>query len=113
MGRRSKKKVSEQAAADGYLVDPLEHLQILDAQSYDVSRTAAVYADNTGHRWWTKAWFNGREKGEKAVEIPRAMAVKFVNDEIGKDAWLIRFYPKQMSVLSNAIAQTRQQLLGL
>lgn len=113
MGRRSKKKVSKQAAADGYLVDPLEHLQILDAQSYDVSRTAAVYADNTGHRWWTKAWFNGREKGEKAVEIPRAMAVKFVNDEIGKDAWLTRFYPKQMSVLSNAIAQTRQQLLGL
>lgn len=109
MGRGSKKKVSEQA----YLVDPLEHLQILDAQSYDVSRTAAVYADNTGHRWWTKAWFNGREKGEKAVEIPRAMAVKFVNDEIGKDAWLTRFYPKQMSVLSNAIAQTRQQLLGL
>ena len=43
------------------------------------------------------------------MEIPRAMAVKFVNDEIGKDAWLTRFYPKQMSVL----AQTRQQLLGL
>ena len=41
------------------------------------------------------------------------MAVKFVNDERGKDAWLTRFYPKQMSVLSNAIAQTRQQLLGL
>ena len=88
-------------------------LKILDAQSYDVSRTASVYADASGHRWWTKAWFNGREKGEKAVEIPRAMAVKFVNDEIGKDAWLTRFYPKQMSVLSNAIAQTRQQLLGL
>jgi hypothetical protein len=91
----------------------LANLQLGDVQSYDVSRVAAIYADNTGHRWWTKAWFNGREKGEKAVEIPRAMAIKFVNDEISKDAWLSRFYPKQMSVLQNALAQTRQQLLGL
>lgn len=91
----------------------MENLQLGDVQSYDVSRTASIYADNTGHRWWTKAWFNGREKGEKAIEIPRAMAIKFQNDEISKDAWLSRFYPKQMSVVTNAIAQTRQQLLGL
>ena len=82
-------------------------------QSYDISRVAAIYADNSGHRWWTKAWFNGREKGEKAVEIPRAMAVKFVNDEMDKDAWLSRFYPKQMGEIKIAVEKSRQQFLGV
>jgi len=41
------------------------------------------------------------------------MAIKFVNDEIPKDAWLSRFYPKQMNEVNNAISKTRQQLLGL
>ena len=38
---------------------------------------------------------------------------KAVADTIGKDAWLSRFYPKQMSVCQKSEEQTRQQLLGL
>ena len=75
MERRSKKKVQDQAAADGLLIDPLDNL-LIDAQNYDVRRIAAVYADNLGMRWWTKAWFNGRENGERSQEISRDMAVK-------------------------------------
>lgn len=80
--------------------------------SYDVEREASVYFDTSGTRCWTKAWFNGREKGEKAIEITRQQAIKFINDEISKDDWLSRFYPKQMIAYRQAIDQTRQQILG-
>ena len=82
-------------------------------QTFDVERTASVYADSAGSRWWTKSWFNGREKGERSIEIPRTLAIKFIRNEIGMDEWLSRFYPKQMSVYHQAVAQTRQQLLGM
>lgn len=107
-----KKKVSEQAAVDGLVVDPLSNLQI-DIKNYDVNRTASIYFDSEGNRCWTKAWFNGREKGEPAVEISRNLAIAFIKNEISKDSWLTRFYPKQMSFVNKAIEQTRQQLLGL
>ena len=80
------------------MIDPLAGLQV-DVKSFDVGRIASVYFDSEGNRCWTKAWFNGREKGEPAIE--------------SKDSWLTRFWPKQMSVYHKAIEQTRQQLLGL
>ena len=92
--------------------DPLENLEI-DIHSYDISREASVYFDTTGTHCWTKAWFNGREKGEKSIEITRQLAVKFINDEILLDDWLARFYPKQMNVCHKAIEQARKQLLGI
>ena len=108
----AKKKFSEQAAVDGLVVDPLSNLQI-DIKNYDVNRTASIYFDSEGNRCWTKAWFNGREKGEPAVEISRNLAIAFIKNEISKDSWLTRFFPKQMSFVNKAIEQTRLQLLGL
>lgn len=93
------------------MVDPLSHLSI-SMDSYDVSRIASVYADNTGAKWWTKAWFNGHEKGEPSIEITRQLAIAFIQDQIKKDDWLARFYPKQMTVLNNSIENTRKQLLN-
>ena len=82
-------------------------------KSYDVSRVASVYFDSEGNRCWTKAWFCGREKGEPAVEITRKLAIAFINGQIGKDSWLTRFFPQQMSVYKKAIEDTRMQLLGM
>ena len=110
MGRRAKKKVYEQSA-DG-LIDPLADLQI-DVQTFDVNRRASVYFDNEGNRCWTKAWFNGRDKGEPSIEINRNLAAQFTNGNITLDEWLTRFYPKQMNAYRKAIESTRQQLLGL
>lgn len=90
----------------------MANLQIA-AKSYDVNRVASVYFDSEGNRCWTKAWFNGRDKGEPAVEISRRLAIAFINNDITKDAWLSRFYPKQLSACLKAIDQTRQQLLTL
>lgn len=112
MGRKRKKKLSEQAAADGLVADPLANLQI-GVESYDVGRVASVYFDSDGERCWTKAWFGGREKGEPSVAISRKLAIAFINDQISKDSWLTRFFPKQMVAYNKAIEQTRQQLLGL
>ena len=72
-----------------------------------------MYFDRSGTRCWTKAWFNGKEKGEKSIEITRQLAIKFINDEISMDDWLSRYYPKQMTVYHKAIAQARNQLLGM
>lgn len=91
--------------------DPLANMSI-NIGSYDVERETSVYFDASGTRCWTKAWFNGREKGEKAIEITRQQAIKFINDEISKDDWLSRFYPKQMVAYHKAIEQARQQILG-
>ena len=112
MGKKKKKKLSEQAAADGLVADPLANLQI-GVESYDVGRIASVYFDSDGNRCWTKAWFGGREKGEPSVEISRKLAIAFINNQISKDSWLTRFFPKQMMAYNKAIEQTRQQLLGL
>ena len=38
-------------------------------QSFDIPRIVSVYPDRAGVRWWTKAWFNGKEEGEPSVEI--------------------------------------------
>ena len=66
----------------------------------------SVFPDKSGIRWWTKAWFNGSEKGEAAIEIERELAIKFINE------WLEEYFPKQMEVYHNAIEQTREQLLN-
>lgn len=80
--------------------------------SYDIERVVSIYADNSGERWWTKAWFNGREKGELSVEINRKLAIAFIKDEIKKDEWLSRFFPKQMTAIIKSLETTRNQLLA-
>jgi len=107
-----KKKMLQEASDNSGFIDPLKDFRI-DVRSFDVPRVASVYPDNAGIRWWTKAWFNNREKGEDVIEISREMAIKFIQGEISKDAWLERYYPKQMSIYHNAIEMTRKQLLGL
>ena len=56
----------------------------------------SVFPDKSGIRWWTKAWFNGSEKGEAAIEIERELAIKFINENIEKDEWLEEYFPKQV-----------------
>ena len=58
-----KKKVLQTADDGSGFIDPLQDLRIY-VRSFDVPRVASVYPDNAGIRWWTKAWFNNREKGE-------------------------------------------------
>ena len=94
------------------MIDPLKDMTV-SIDSYDVKKTASIYFDSEGKKCWTKAWFNGREKGEPSVAISRKLAIAFINDQISKDAWLTRFFPKQMVAYNKAIEQTRQQLLGL
>lgn len=89
-------------------MDPLAGLEI-DVQSFDIPRLVSVYPDKSGIRWWTKAWFNN---SEAAIEIERELAIKFINDNIEKDAWLEEYFPKQMEVYHNAIEQTREQILN-
>lgn len=107
----TKKKAQEQAIANSGLIDPLAELDI-DVQSFDIPRMVSVFPDKSGIRWWTKAWFNGSEKGEAAIEIERELAIKFINENIEKDEWLEEYFPKQMEVYHNAIEQTREQLLN-
>ena len=105
------KKAQDRAIATSGLVDPLAGLEI-DVQSFDIPRLVSVYPDKSGIRWWTKAWFNNSEAGEAAIEIERELAIKFINDNIEKDAWLEEYFPKQMEVYHNAIEQTREQILN-
>ena len=83
----------------------------IDIQSFDIPRLVTVYPDRAGVRWWTKAWFNNREEGETSVEIEREQAIRFMQDNIEKDAWLEEFFPRQMEVYHNAIEQTKEHLL--
>ena len=69
----------------------------------------SVYPDRAGVRWWTKAWFNGKEEGEPSVEIEERMAVQFIHRQVDKDAWLEEHYPKQMEIYHNAIEQTKDR----
>lgn len=92
--------------------DPLANLQI-EVNSYDIPRKVTIYTDKPGQRWWTKAWFNGREQGEDAVPITRQNAIAFIRDEIKLDDWLSRFFPKQMAAIYKARENTRNQLLEL
>ncbi|MDU6554899.1 MAG: hypothetical protein E6507_08545 [Prevotella bivia] len=94
------------------MVDPLEGLQI-DAQSYDIEVEATVNFNLTGERAWTKAWFNGNNKGETSIEITRELAIKYINDEITLKDWLARFYPKQMGIYYKALEETRKMMVGM
>ena len=93
------------------IIDPFENFDI-DVQSFDIQRTVSVYPDKDGIVWWTKAWFNGKSKGERAIEITRELAIKFIRDNIKKDEWLEEYFPKQMEVLHAALAQTREQVIN-
>ena len=104
------KKLHDEALTYGGIIDPLAELDI-DIQSFDIPRLVTVYPDRAGVRWWTKAWFNNREEGETSVEIEREQAIRFMQDNIEKDAWLEEFFPRQMEVYHNAIEQTKEQLL--
>ena len=106
-----KKKAQEQAIAGSGIIDPLSELEI-DIQSFDIPRLVTVYPDRGGIRWWTKAWFNNKEEGEASVEISRQVAIRFIQDEIEKDAMLEEYFPKQMEVYHHAIEQTREQLMN-
>lgn len=105
-----KKKLHDEALTYGGIIDPLAELDI-DIQSFDIPRLVTVYPDRAGVRWWTKAWFNNREEGETSVEIEREQAIRFMQGNIEKDAWLEEFFPRQMEVYHNAIEQTKEQLL--
>ena len=106
-----KKKAQEQAIAGSGIIDPLSELEI-DIQSFDIPRLVTVYPDRGGIRWWTKAWFNNKEEGEASVEISRQVAIRFIQNEIEKDAMLEEYFPKQMEVYHHAIEQTREQLMN-
>lgn len=109
--RNLKKKVVDRAVESQGIIDPLENFDI-DVQSFDIQRTVSVYPDKDGIVWWTKAWFNGKNKGERAIEITRELAIKFIRDNIKKDEWLEEYFPKQMEVLHAALAQTREQVIN-
>ena len=81
-------------------------------QSFDIPRIVSVYPDCAGVRFWTKAWFNNREEGEASVEIEREQAIRFMQGNVEKDAWLEEYFPRAMEVYHNAIEQTKEQLLG-
>lgn len=91
-------------------IDPLANLDF-DMQSFDIQRVVSVYPDREGIVWWTKAWFNGKKKGERAIEISRQSAIDFINRNIIKDEWLEQFFPKQMQNLHAALEQTREQVI--
>ena len=91
-------------------IDPLANLDF-DMQSFDIQRVVSVYPDRDGIVWWTKAWFNGKKKGERAIEISRQSAIDFSNRNIIKDEWLEQFFPKQMQNLHAALEQTREQVI--
>jgi len=110
-GRGRKKKLHRQALAHSGIIDPLAGLDI-DVQSFDIPRIVSVYPDRAGVRFWTKAWFNNREEGEASVEIEREQAIRFMQDNFEKDAWLEEYFPHAMEVYHNAIEQTKEQLLG-
>ena len=74
-------------------------------QSFDIPRTVSVYPDQAGIRWWTKAWFNNRKDGEASVEISRQNAIQFIRDEVEKDEWLEKHFPKQMEVYHNTYSR--------
>ena len=82
-----------------------------DIQSFDIPRLVSVYPDRALIRWWTKLWINNREECEPSVEITREQAIKFIWDNIDKDEWLEQYFPEQMKMYHNAIAQTREQLI--
>lgn len=84
----------------------------MDVQSFDIQRLVTVYPDRGGIRWWTKAWFNGSENGEAAIEIEERTAIQFIHDTIDKEAMLNEYYPKQMEAYHSAIDKTRTQLLS-
>ena len=109
-GRGVKKKLQEQALTHDGIIDPLADLDV-DIQSFDIPRMVSVYPDRAGVRWWTKAWFNGKEEGEPSVEIEERMAVLFIHRQVDKDEWLEEHYPKQMEIYHNAIEQTKEQIL--
>ena len=108
--RSRKKKATDRAVESQGVIDPLAEFDI-DIQSFDIERTVSVYPDKDGIVWWTKAWFNGKAKGERAIEITRELAIKFIQDNIKKDEWLEEYYPQQMQILHAALAQTREQVI--
>lgn len=92
--------------------DALKNMSI-KSESYDIRRIATVYYNASASRAWTAAKFNNRDKFEPSVEIPLYMAYKFVEHQISRDAWLSRFFPKQMGIYQKAMEETKKQILGL
>lgn len=93
------------------VIDPLAGMEICPL-SFDIEREVSVYPDNSGDRWWTKAWFNNDEHGESAVEIDRETALDFMHDRIALDAMLEAYYPKQMEIYHNVMQEAKDTLLN-
>ena len=45
------------------------------------------------------------------MEITREQAIRFLWDSFDKDEWCEKYFPEQMKMYHNAIAQTREQLI--
>lgn len=45
------------------------------------------------------------------MEITREQAIRFLWDSFDKDEWCEQYFPEQMKMYHNAIAQTREQLI--
>ena len=82
-------------------------------QSYDIPRLVSVYPDRDGYRWWTKAWMNNAKEGERSIEIQRIQAVKFIQNNIGKDEWMREYFPEAMKTYDKALDMTREQILAM
>lgn len=54
---------------------------------------------------------NNHEKGESAVEIEKMEAILFIQDQISKDEWCERYFPKVMDFYHQAINQARDQYI--
>ena len=39
------------------------------------------------------------------------LAIQFINDEVLKDDWMEKYFPKQMEIYHQALTQTKQQIM--
>ena len=39
------------------------------------------------------------------------LAIQFINDEVLKDEWREKYFPKQMEIYHQALNQTKQQIM--
>lgn len=120
MGRGAKKNSlwqhdvateGDEGGASGPLLDPLANMHI-NIQSFDIPREVSIYPDNYGIHWWTKAWFNRRKRGERAVAVTRPQAIAFIREEVTKDAWMERYFKTAMDIYHKALEQTREQIIA-
>lgn len=82
-------------------------------EPYGIQRICSVYFNRTGQKAWVKSWFNGRDEGEPAAPIRRAVAAAFIRGDITKDQMLSRYFPQRMQICQKVEEDLRQEMLGL